>query len=121
LRAFFGPASQALLPLLVPEEHFPNAVAWDSSIYKTATILRPVAGGVLYSVARSPVPVYCIAAVAYLTALVLASLIRLRSIARPRPPASLAIVLEGLRYIWRNKLILGSISLDLFAVLLGGF
>jgi MFS family permease len=120
VRAFLGPASQAFLPLLVPEENFPNAVAWDSSIYKTATILGPVVGGVVYSVAGSAVPVYCIAGVAYLTALVLASMIRLGSVARPRQAASVAIVLEGLRYIWHNKLILGSISLDLFAVLLGG-
>jgi MFS family permease len=120
VRAFLGPASQAFLPLLVPEEHFPNAVAWDSSIFKTATILGPVVGGVVYSIAGSPMPVYAAAVVAYLTGLVLASLIRLRTSVRPRPAASPAVVLEGLRYIWRNKLILGSISLDLFAVLLGG-
>ena len=120
VRAFLGPASQAFMPLLVAEEYFPNAVAWDSSIYKTATILGPVLGGVLYSVTGNPLSVYSTAAVAYLTALLLASRIRLRTLARPRPSATAAIVLEGLRYIWNNKLILGSISLDLFAVLLGG-
>jgi MFS family permease len=120
VRAFLGPASQAFLPLLVAEEHFPNAVAWDNSIFKTATILGPVAGGVVYGIAASPVPVYSAAAIAYLTALVLASMIRLKILARPRPAATVAMVLQGLRYIWRNKLILGSISLDLFAVLLGG-
>ena len=120
VRAFLGPASQTFLPLLVAAEHFPNAVAWDNSISKTAAILGPVAGGIVYSLAGSAIPVYCTAAVAYLTALVLASLIRFRSTARPRPAASLAIVLEGLRFIWHDKLILGSISLDLFAVLLGG-
>jgi MFS family permease len=120
VRAFLGPASQAFLPLLVPQEHFPNAVAWDSSIFKTATILGPVVGGLVYGVAGSPVPVYSAAVAAYLTGLVLASMIRLQVVARPRPAASLAIVLEGLRYIWHHKLILGSISLDLFAVLLGG-
>lgn len=120
VRAFLGPASQAFLPLLVTEEHFPNAVAWDSSIAKTAAILGPVAGGLVYSLAGSPVPVYSAAVVAYLTALLLASRIQLRTLIRPRPAASVAIVLQGLRYIWHNKLILGSISLDLFAVLLGG-
>jgi MFS family permease len=120
VRAFLGPASQAFLPLLVAEEHFPNAVAWDSSIFKTATILGPVVGGIVYGIAGSPVPVYSTAAVAYLTALMLISRVRLRATVRPRPAPSAAIVLEGLRYIWRNKLILGSISLDLFAVLLGG-
>jgi MFS family permease len=120
VRAFLGPASQAFLPLIVAGEHFPNAVAWDSSIYKTATILGPVVGGLVYGVAGSPVPVYSAAAVAYLTGLLLVSRIRLLAVVRPRPAASLAIVLEGLRYIWHSKLILGSISLDLFAVLLGG-
>ncbi|HEX4593052.1 MAG TPA: MFS transporter [Bryobacteraceae bacterium] len=120
VRAFLGPASQAFLPLLVAEEHFPNAVAWDSSIFKTATILGPVVGGVVYGIAGSPEPVYSTAAVAYLIGLVLISRIRLRAAVRPRPAPSVAIVLEGLRYIWNNKLILGSISLDLFAVLLGG-
>jgi MFS family permease len=120
VRAFLGPASQALLPLLVAEEHFPNAVAWDNSIFKTATILGPVAGGLVYGFAGSPIPVYSAAALAYLTALLLASMIRLPSRLLPRRAASLAIVLDGVRYTWRNKLILGSISLDLFAVLLGG-
>ena len=120
VRAFIGPASQAFLPSLVTEEHFPNAVAWDSSIAKTAAILGPVAGGLVYSLAGSPVPVYSAAVVAYLIALLLASRIQLRALVRPRPAASVAIVLQGLRYIWHNKLILGSISLDLFAVLLGG-
>ena len=120
VRAFLGPASQAFLPSLVTEEHFPNAVAWDSSISKTAAILGPVAGGLLYSLTGSPVSVYSAAVVAYLTALLLASRIQLRVLVRPRPAASVAIVLQGLRYIWHNKLILGSISLDLFAVLLGG-
>jgi len=120
VRAFLGPASQALLPLLVAEEHFPNAVAWDNSIFKTATILGPVAGGLVYGLSGSPIPVYSAAALAYLTALLLASMIRLPNRLLPRRAASLAIVLEGVRYIWQNKLILGSISLDLFAVLLGG-
>ena len=120
VRAFLGPASQAFLPSLVTEEHFPNAVAWDSSISKTAAILGPVAGGLLYSLAGSPVPVYSAAVAVYLAALLLASRIELRALVRPRPAASVAIVLQGLRYIWHNKLILGSISLDLFAVLLGG-
>ncbi len=120
VRAFNGPAGQALLPLLVPAEHFPNAVAWSSSIFQAATILGPTLGGAIYGFTGSPVPVYCCSAIAGLGALMMMGLIRLQPSTRPRQVASLAIVLEGLRYIWRNKLILGSISLDLFAVLLGG-
>ncbi|MGE5647436.1 MAG: MFS transporter [Acidobacteriota bacterium] len=120
VRAFNGPAGEALLPLLVPEEHFPNAVAWSASTYQAATILGPVAGGVLYGLTDSPVPVYAGAAAGYLVALALVSALRVRAVERPRENASPGLVLEGLRYIWRNKLILGTISLDLFAVLLGG-
>ena len=120
VRAFNGPASQAILPMLVTGEHFPNAVAWSSSIFQAATILGPMAGGAIYGFAGSPIPVYCCAAAAYLTALLFVSFIRLPARVLLGPAASLGMVLDGLRYIWRNKLILGSISLDLFAVLLGG-
>src|SRR5262249_1197577 len=114
------PTTQAFLPLLVPKEHFPNAVAWASSIFQCATILGPVTGGLVYGLTGSPIPVYASAAVAYLTALGLLSGIRVELVERPRGAASLRMVLEGFTYIWRNKLILGAISLDLFAVLLGG-
>ena len=120
VRAFNGPASQAILPTLVIGEHFPNAVAWGSSIFQTATILGPMAGGAIYGFAGSPIPVYSCSAAAYLTALLFATAIHLPGSESPRPAATLAVVLDGLRYIRRNKLILGSISLDLFAVLLGG-
>ena len=119
VRAFNFPAAQAFLPLLVKEEHFPNAVTWNSSSIQGAMVLGPVAGGLIYGLAGSPIPVYAAAAAAYLCAVALFSLIRVEGVERPRG-ASLAIVLEGLRYIWRNQLILGAISLDLFAVLLGG-
>ena len=120
VRAFNAPASQAFLPLIVSEEHFPNAVAWNSSVSQTARILGPALGGLIYGFTGTPIPVYSIAAVSYLTALTLVSMIHLRASLRPRQSASLAMVLDGLRYIWHNQLILGSISLDLFAVLLGG-
>ena len=117
---FNGPAGQAFLPLLVPAEHFPNAVTWGSSIFQAAMILGPALGGAIYGFAASPVPVYCCSGLACLGALTLVGAIRLHPSTRPRQVASFAVVLEGIHYIWRNKLILGSISLDLFAVLLGG-
>jgi len=120
IRAFNGPASQAFLPLIVQEEHFPNAVAWSSSIFQAATILGPSAGGIIYAFAGNPVPVYSCAAVFYLTALLSMSAINIRTIERPRTLASAGALLSGLRYIWTHKLILAVISLDLFAVLLGG-
>jgi MFS family permease len=120
VRAFNGPASQALLPLLVSEEHFPNAVAWGSSIFQAAIVVGPMAGGLIYGLTGSPIPVYGCAVIAYLVALALISRIRLKNSQRPRGAASLQSVMLGLRYIWHDKLILGTISLDLFAVLLGG-
>ena len=120
VRAFNGPASQAFLPLLVSEEHFPNAVTWGSSIFQAAMVTGPMIGGVVYGAAASPIPVYVAAAAGGAIAFILISMIQVERIQRPRGAASLGIVLEGLRYIWHNKLILGAISLDLFAVLLGG-
>jgi len=120
VRSFNGAAGGAFLPLLVPEEHFPNAVAWSSSVFQSALILGPAAGGILYGATASPVPAYATAAGAYLAGLLLISAIRVRAAERVRASASLGMVLDGLRYIWRSKLILGAISLDLFAVLLGG-
>src|SRR4051794_39434807 len=66
VRAFNPPASQAFLPLLVPVEHFPNAVAWGSSIFQSATILGPMAGGLLYGWRGTPISVYATAVFAYL-------------------------------------------------------
>jgi MFS family permease len=120
VRAFNGPAGQAFMPLLVPAEHFPNAVTWGSSIFQAAMVLGPTLGGAIYGFANSPIPVYCCSALACVGALTLMGAIHLEPSSRPRQVASVAVVLEGIRYIWRSKLILGSISLDLFAVLLGG-
>lgn len=120
VRAFNGPASQAFLPLLVPAEHFPNAVAWGSSSFQAATIAGPAIGGLLYGFLGMPQPVYATAIVFYLTALGLMSAVRVERDKRPPAAASPGAVLEGLQFIGQNKRVLGAISLDLFAVLLGG-
>jgi MFS family permease len=120
IRAFNAPASQAILPLLVAGEDFPNAVAWSASIFQTATIAGPMIGGILYGVTGSPIVVYASAAIAYLVAFLWFRTIQFKTAATSAMPPASGLVLDGLRYIWRNKLILGAISLDLFAVLLGG-
>ncbi|HTW64284.1 MAG TPA: MFS transporter [Bryobacteraceae bacterium] len=121
IRAFNAPAGQAFLPQLVKPEHFANAVTWGSSFFQTATILGPMAGGLIYGFAGSPVPVYACATVAYSLAVILLSAIRIKIPSRKSAEEEpVGVILEGLRYIWRSKLILGCISLDLFAVLLGG-
>jgi MFS family permease len=119
-RSFTGPASRALLPLLVPEEHFSNAVAWGATFFQTATIVGPALGGVIYAVSRGPAAVYGTAMLTAIAALFLTLRIKPRPPVRRREPVNLKSVLAGLRYTWSQKLILGSISLDLFAVLLGG-
>jgi len=120
VRAFNSPAARSLLPLLVPRDVFPSAVAWNATIFQGATILGPALGGLLYAAFRGPAGVYGIALA--LSALALAALVRLELShpERSQEEVSGRSVLAGLGYIWKHKVILGSISLDLFAVLLGG-
>jgi len=120
VRSFSMPASRALLPQLVPEEHFQSAVAWNSGIFQCATILGPALGGLLYAFARGPAPVYGVALSAGVLSVLITLRIQIQSRPRPREPFTLNTVFAGFRYIWTHKLVLGSISLDLFAVLLGG-
>ena len=120
VRSFNNPVSRSLLPQIIPEEHLQNAVAWNSSVNQGAIILGPSLGGLIYAVARGPAAVYTGSMLAAAGAVFLMSQVKLRSRARPREPLNLKSVLAGLRYIREKKIILGSISLDLFAVLLGG-
>jgi MFS family permease len=120
IRSLNGPVSRALLPQLVPEEHFPNAIAWASSIFQFATILGPSLGGIVYAAFRGPSAVYALGLIAAGFAVCATLQIKTQSKQRLREPVNLKTILAGFHYIWREKLILGSISLDLFAVLLGG-
>jgi MFS family permease len=120
VRSFNGPVSRAMLPPLVPPEHFESSVAWASSIFQAATILGPVLGGLVYAFFRGPLAVYAGSFGAACVAIALTLRLPAAEKPRARPSAELAEVFEGFRYIWREKLILGAISLDLFAVLLGG-
>jgi MFS family permease len=119
-RAFNSPAGRSLLPGLVPVEVFPNAVAWNSTTYQTAAILGPAIGGLLYVLLRGPAGVYAASVVASIIATAALARIHVPRPARAEAEVSLRTVLAGLHYIWTHKIILGSISLDLFAVLLGG-
>ncbi len=119
VRSFNGPASRAILPQLVPPEHFPNAVAWSSASFQSATILGPALGGLLYAF-LGPSAVYATAVAAAGAAVLSMMRIKPETKSRSQEQFSPKAVLAGLWYIWRQKLILGSISLDLFAVMLGG-
>jgi MFS family permease len=120
VRSFTGPVSRALVPQLLPEEHFTNAVAWASTIFQGAAILGPALGGLIYAFFRGPSAVYILAVIMAIAAVVCTLKIKTQSKPRARAPINLATVSAGLRYIWREKVVLGSISLDLFAVFLGG-
>src|ERR1700689_177134 len=114
-RSFSFPVSRAILPQLVPEEHFSNAVAWNASIFQIATIAGPAIGGIAYALFRGPEGVYAIAvAVSILSTMLTLRIHPLPSSpqkAAGKEPVSMHTVLAGFRFIWQNKLILGSISL----------
>jgi MFS family permease len=95
-------------------------VAWHSTIFQAATILGPSMGGIIYALFRGPSAVYAASLVSALIAAVATTQVRIESPARVREPMNLKTVLAGISYIWNHKIVLGSISLDLFAVLLGG-
>jgi MFS family permease len=123
--SFNFPVSRALLPQLVPEEHFSNAVAWNASTFQIANIAGPAIGGLAYALFRGPDGVYAIAVVVSIVSALLTLRIHPLTTLPEKELAektrtSLRTVLAGLRFIWEKKLILGSISLDMFAVLLGG-
>jgi MFS family permease len=129
VRSFSFPVSRAILPHLVPEEHFLNAVAWNSSTFQIATIAGPAVGGIAYALFHGPDAVYAIAVTVSIISVALTLRIRLipespeKSLAAStarKEPISVRTVLAGFHFIWVKKLILGSISLDMFAVLLGG-
>ena len=118
-RAFAGPALGALAPNLVPREILPRAIALSSMAWQTGAIVGPAVGGYLY--AYAPFAPYATSAILF--AIASAGLFAIPPVARPeltRGANPWAQMVEGLRYVRRNRLVLGAISLDLFAVLLGG-
>ena len=119
-RAFLAPAEQALLPDLVPPAQLARTVAWNSSLWEIGAIVGPALGGWIYSIGRGAGAVYVSAAVAYFVAFGLAATMNVRTGRMEQRPVSFATVVAGIVYVWRNKILLGTISLDLFAVLFGG-
>ena len=118
-RAFFQPAASALGPMLVPLRLLPRAIATNSLAAQLGSILGPAIGGGLCAI--SPVLGYVVSAGLYAAAATCALLIRARTRPTHDPSRSrIDQIREGLGYIWENQLVLGAISLDLFAVLLGG-
>jgi MFS family permease len=119
-RAFSGPANSALLPEIVDKSTFSRAVAMSTMVFQTATIAGPALGGLLYGAIGYHVFLICVALAAVAAPVALA--IRWPDAVKERCDADEAekSALAGLRYIRSNKVVLGAISLDLFAVLFGG-
>ncbi|MDD2659748.1 MAG: MFS transporter [Methylococcales bacterium] len=117
-RAFMMPASQAILINLVPPDSFSNAVALSSSSFHVAVIAGPVLGGWFYLFGAQTV--YTLVSVLLALAVALIAPIRMQPTRIKREPASWHTLLEGLRFVRSRPVILGAISLDLFAVLFGG-
>jgi hypothetical protein len=118
-RAFAGPAGQSLVPHLVPARHFPSAVAWNSSIFQVGTIAGPALGGLAYG-ALGAEGVYALCAALMLGATGMLAAMEVRTGRMERGGPSWQRLLAGMRFVWRQKVVLGAISLDLFAMLLGG-
>jgi len=126
-RAFSGPASSALLPHLVPEAHFVNAVTWGGAIFQFANVTGPALGGLLFTLplaARSGLEgagiVYLFNLGALAWFLVLVSSLHVRPGRMEHRAASLKVVLAGFHYMRRSPLLLGASTLDLFVAFLGG-
>ena len=119
-RAFSNPAAQSLTPNTVPKEHFANAVTWYSSAWSGSRIVGPALGGVAYIL--GPAVPFAIASVCFGVATVCVFLISTSGSAAKsgRGPITWATLSAGLTFIWSRKVLLGSISLDLVAVLFGG-
>lgn len=129
-RAFSGPASSALIPHLVPERHFVNAVTWGGAIFQFANTVGPALGGLLFTLPLTRfvpdtrlegagiVYVFTLGTLGWF--LILVGSLGVRPGRMEHRSASLGVVLAGFRYVFRMPMLLGSFSLDLFVVLLGG-
>jgi MFS family permease len=116
--ALSGPARSALLPQIVTADKFANAVSWYSSFFQVAAVTGPAIGGLI--IWHSTWPAFVLDALCAATFGLMVASIPLRSPPSQREPPSLASLAAGIRFVWRTKIILATITLDLFAVLLGG-
>ena len=129
-RAFSGPASSALIPHLVPEKHFVNAVTWGGAIFQLANTMGPALGGVLFTLPLTRLLpgsglegagiVYLFTLLTLVWFLALIASLHVRLGRMEHRATTLKVVLAGFQYVWRMPMLLGSFSLDLFVVLFGG-
>jgi MFS family permease len=119
-RTFLWPASSAFLPHLVSRQDFSRAVNWSSGSFQLSSVVGPAVGGALIALTRRAAPVYAANAVASLVCLVLVTLIHRSHIVAAKEKMTAGSLVAGFRFVFASPIILGTITLDLFAVLLGG-
>ncbi len=119
--AFGNPASSTLIPQIVPEDVFASAATWSSSSWQLAAVLGPALGGLVIAVSGSATLVYALnAGAALLYAILLLPIAVKRQVLLPAEATTTGSLLEGVRFLRKSQVILAAITLDLFAVLLGG-
>ncbi len=119
-RTFLWPASAAFLPQLVPRGNFSRAVTWSTGGFHLSSVIGPAAGGGLIALTHQAALVYGLNAAAALLCFGLLSLVRNPGTTPPKEPMSFRSLIAGFRFVFATKIIFGTITLDLFAVLLGG-
>lgn len=119
-RTFVWPASSAFMPQLVPRQDFSKAVTWSSGSFQLSSVAGPAASGALIALTRDPVVVYILNAIAALVCLTMMTPIRSRHVSTQREKMTLSNLIVGFEFVFASRIILGTITLDLFAVLLGG-
>jgi MFS family permease len=119
-RAFQTPARAWIVPRIVPREIFSVGASWNSSGFELASMAGPAIGGVLIGFTRSPVTVYVLTAVSIAVFMLSVSTIPYQHQAGERSPVTLRLLSAGIRFVWNQKEVMASMTLDMFAVLLGG-
>lgn len=119
-RAFDQPGRDALLPSLVPLEAFSNAVTWKSSGFQISSVVGPALGGLVIALLHSATLVYVLNVVLALTSFGFIAAITARQSVRTKSAVTFKSLVAGVDFVWQTKVILATITLDLFAVLLGG-
>jgi MFS family permease len=121
-RAFQGPARSSLMPQLVPDQIFSNAVSWHVSGFELSSMAGPAIAGWLIYLLGGVTPVYALAGLgSFINFVMLATLTKRSYAAESRAgQANLKTLVAGFKYVWNTKLLFGAMTLDMFAVLLGG-
>ncbi len=120
LHAFNGAASSSLLPLTVPGEIFGNAITWKSSSFQIASVAGPAVGGLMIAMLGGAAGVYAANGIASILYAAFVFAMSHRPVQREAEPVTLRTLAAGFQYVWKTKIILSTITLDLFAVLFGG-